>query len=305
MYFCIFSFNRGRFLSNCIRSIEQCVDSPKILIFDDNSNDADTLKLLDSLREKYQVIQPESSDMPAYKCGGLYQNMQTSLAYIPAAQLAYFVQDDTQLVRKINQQDIDCIHLFFDKHQDAAFLHHAFWREKNREHNQKVTVFDKHSDTYFRESSHRSSGTYFSAIAIVHADRLKSNGWVFKPTEKENDRQAREHFSRMGLMKNPFLMWLPSVPCYRGKVKTFALAQAEKIQKCGFYPFTILSDKQNQAFIERSAEVLPIAEDFLTVANAELTKPWITHPLQGLAFWKLLNKIELKLQKLRQQGFRL
>ncbi len=298
MYFCIFSYNRGQFLANCIQSIEQCVDSPRILIFDDNSNDAETVNLLDRLQDKYRVIQPESSAKLTYKCGGLYQNMQSSLDYIPEGELAYFVQDDTQLVRKINQQDIEAIHLFFKKHQNAAFLHHAFVREKNREHNQKVTVFDDDSGTYFREDSHRSSGTYFSAIAIVHADRLKARHWVFEPTEKENDKQAREHFSKMGLMKNPFVMWLPSVPCYRGKVKTFALAQAEKIQKCGFYPFTILSGKENQAFVERSADILPIAEDFLTVSNTELKKPWITHPLQGLAFWKQLNKFELKLRKL-------
>lgn len=297
MYFCIFSFNRGQFLENCVKSIEHCVDAPKILIFDDNSNDADTLKLLSRLGEKYQVVQPEVSEALTYKCGGLYQNMQTSLSYIPEGEFVYFVQDDTQLVRKIDQQDIDDIHLFFETHPDAAFLHHAFVRQKNRAHNQKVTRFEQDSNSYIRDESHRSSGTYFSAISIGHTDRLKEKNWVFKPTEKENDLQAREKFSRMGLMKNPFVMWLPSVPCYRGKVKTFALAQAEKIQKCGFYPFDILTAEQNQTFIQRSPDILPVAEDFLTVSNADLKKPWITHPLQGLSFWKQLNKLELKWRK--------
>ncbi|MCH8542014.1 MAG: hypothetical protein LAT61_00465 [Alcanivorax sp.] len=59
MLFCIFSFNRGRYLENCVNSIERCAPGTPIAIFDDNSEDADTIALLSRLRERYPVIQPE------------------------------------------------------------------------------------------------------------------------------------------------------------------------------------------------------------------------------------------------------
>ncbi|MYL26185.1 MULTISPECIES: glycosyltransferase family 2 protein [Halomonadaceae] len=297
MYFCIFSFNRGRFLENCVESIEHCVQDPVILIFDDESNDPETVSILDALSKHYQVIQPEKTEALAYKCGGLYNNMQSSLSYIPEGELVYFVQDDTQLVRKLNEQDINDIECFFNEHPDAAFLHHAFVRQKNRSYNQKTMEYHQDSHAYIRNDSNRSSGIYFSALSIAHVDRLKAANWVFKPTEKENELQARTKFSKMGIMRDPFVMWLPSVPCYRGKVKTLALTLAEKKQNCGFYPFEILSDEKNRAFKVRHAKILPTAEDFLTVSNATLKKPWITHPLQSQPLLKWLNKLEINLRK--------
>src|SRR5690606_21926670 len=50
MLFCIFSFNRGRFLQNCVDSIEQCAPGARIVVFDDSSYDEATKEVLEQLR---------------------------------------------------------------------------------------------------------------------------------------------------------------------------------------------------------------------------------------------------------------
>ena len=293
MYFCIFSFNRGQLLKNCVESIEQCVENPTILIFDDNSNDPYTLSVLEEIAKKHEVVLPRVIKGVIHKCGGLYNNMQLSLTYIPDNELVCFVQDDTQLVRKVNDSDIDAINLFFDKNPSSAFFQYAFLKGKARNRVSAATSYVAKTDTYRRKDTQQSAGIYFSAVSIAHADRLKAVNWQFESREKDNNTQAKSIFTSMGFMKNPFLMYLPSAPAYRGKMKTLGLNLAEKQNLCGFHPFNIMSDEEAKAFKERNEAQLPFAEDFLSLKNRDLQKPWVTNPFQGTKNLKLLHKLEL------------
>ncbi|MBT3192410.1 MAG: glycosyltransferase family 2 protein [Verrucomicrobia bacterium] len=301
MYFCIFSYNRGQFLQNCVRSIEQCSPGADILIFDDQSTDEETVRILDSLSSKYQVVIADASYTLAHKCGGLYANMQHALSLVPESELICYLQDDTQVVRALDDKDLEDIHHFFSANDKAVFLQPAFLRGADRARNERITVYDEAHRAYFREHSTQSVGLYFSAISIAHVGRLKAYQWQFSTKEKENEANARAQFAHMGFMKNPILMWLPSVPAYRGKVKTLALSLAEKYRNCGFYPFQTMSAEEIRRFRERSPSVLPVAEDFLSVDATDITVPWITHPLQGSSFLKMLNRIELRAKKLAEK----
>ena len=53
LQFCVFSFNRGRFLEHCVRSIERCAPTAAVHIYDDASDDPDTLAALARLRPDY------------------------------------------------------------------------------------------------------------------------------------------------------------------------------------------------------------------------------------------------------------
>lgn len=296
MYFCIFSFNRGQLLKNCVESIEQCVENPTILVVDDNSFDPETLKIIKEIEIKHKVIKPDIDNFHMLKCGGLYNNMQMALNYIPPGELAYFAQDDSQLVRKVSTQDIADINLFFNKNSDSAFLNYTFLKGKVRERDQISTYFDDESKSYFRKNTGQSAGVYFSAICIAHADRLKAKNWQFDARERNNNIQAKTLFGLMGFLKNPFLMQLPSAPAYRGKVKTLGLSLAEKHHKCGFHPFNLMSSKESEEFQNRKQEILPVAEDFLTLKNTELRKPWAISPFQDTKLLKPLHRIELTIR---------
>lgn len=296
MYFCIFSFNRGQLLKHCVESIEQCVDNPNVLVFDDHSNDEYTLEVLEEIKSKHQVIQPDPNAGQVFKCGGLYGNMQLSLSHIPAGELAFFVQDDTQLVRKVEREDIDDINRFFEKNPDSAFMQYAFLKGKMRNKVGPVTYFDETSNAYKREDTQASAGIFFSAISIGHADRLKAKNWEFEGREKDNNAKAKQVFGPMGFMKNPMLMYLPSAPAYRGKMKTLGHRLAEKKNQCGFHPFNLMTDDEISAMKSRDVNVLPFAEDFLSLQNQALPKPWVTNPFQGTKICKALHKTELTIR---------
>lgn len=296
MYFCVFSYNRGQLLKNCVESIEHCVENPKILIFDDNSHDKSTLKVLKEIAQKHQVIKPVLDNFHMHKCGGLYNNMQMSLNHIPQGELAYFIQDDSQVVRKITSQDIADIDTFFTQKPKAAFLHMTFLKEKMKKRDQSSTYFDESSQSYLRHETKQSAGVYFSAIAIAHIDRLKSANWCFEPREKLNNLKAKSLFGQMGFLKNPFLMHLPSAPAYRGKTKTLGLVLAEKKNQCGFHPFNMMTTTETTTLKERSVSILPVAEDFLTLKNQDLPKPWAINPFQGTKICKFLHKCELTIR---------
>ena len=299
LHFCVFSFNRGRFLRNCIASLHACVKDPRVLIVDDDSDDPETLEILEQLGQRDTVISPQHADAADNKCGGLYANMQLALDRMPAGARICFVQDDTQLVRPLDTRDLEAIEHYFASQPEAAFLHHAFLRAQRRRRDQQHSHFDAASGSYFRDDRGQTVGLYFSAITIGDVDRLRALNWQFAPTERENEAHARELLPRMGFMQHPFLALLPNVPAWRGKRKTLALRLAEKLRRCGLHPYALMDEARNQAFRQRDPAQLPIAEDWLQLANDNtLPKPWLSHPLQGSSLLRLLNSLELKLRDL-------
>ncbi len=295
MIFYVFSFNRGQFLENCVRSIEDCAPQSSIVIFDDRSNDPDTVDTLKRLAGKHRVVSSQSD--PGHKHGGLYANMQFALEAAPDDTILCFIQDDTQLVRKLTDPDQKSILEAFNNRPDLGFISPAFIRGIALQ-NQSARQFDYDPDVnllYWRESR-RSAGVYYSDIFMTTARRLRSRQWRFQAGEPANQRQAQSIFSRMGYLPCPFIMWLPYGTAYRGKQKTLALRLAEKIRHCGFHPFRYMQDSDVDYLRSQSPPTLPIAEEFLSTTRGELKKPWIYDPLQNSSALKHLNRVELYLR---------
>lgn len=296
MLFCIFSFNRGQYLQNCVDSIERCVPSARIAVFDDNSYDEETREILASIGKRHDVLQP--GKVSAHKLGGLYGNMQSALEYAAQEDLVCFIQDDMQVVRAVSETDIGSIGRAFDVDENLAFLQPCFLKGCNRKRDLETLAYDVSLGAYFRKETAQSAGRYFSAVLITRPSRLLAKNWVFAGSEPENDKLARKYFGKLGHLAVPIAMWLPEVPTYRGKRKTLALKIAEKKRGCGFFPFLTMTESDLQALRSRSMAVLPVAEDFLKCANESLPKPWMYYPLQGSRFLKKLNVIELFFRRL-------
>jgi len=298
MHFAVFSFNRGDFLKNCVASIERCAPTCAITIFDDDSDDDTTLAILDDIGDRHDIVRPPPSDQ-AGKHGGLYANMQTALERLDGSGEVCMLQDDMQVVRELGAADFDAVERYFDDFGDAGFLQPAFLKGCNRKSDTDLTRVDAETGGYFVDRFQRSAGAWYSDIHVMRPDRLRDAGWTYMHREALNEQQARTHFRQMLHLRDPFLMWLPHVPAWRGKTRTWALRRGEKITACDLYPFQILGDDENARFVGRSTDVLPFAEDFLTLADSvELPKPWIYHPLQGRRLLKHLNSAELKLRRL-------
>lgn len=295
MIFCVFSFNRGEFLQNCIDSIEHCAPQSSIIVFDDNSVDPKTIQILHSIRSRHKVIQHDHRSR--HHLGGLYGNMQSALDYCKDEELVCFLQDDTQLIRPITDNDITVINQTFEQLPKLGFIHPCFIRGINKFRGAHYE-YSRESNLYFRGQTNRSAGRFFSALLIMKPTRLLAAGWNFRYSEPENNRQAQALFQPMGYLFSPFAMWLPEVPAYRGKKKTIGLKLAERKRKCGFYPFKLMSTGQVENLSKRESSVLPYAEDFLQCVNHTPAKPWAYNPLTGSGWLKNLNQLEVSLRRL-------
>ena len=297
LVFWIFSYNRGEFLQNCVASIEHCAPGCAIKIFDDNSPDLHTQRILAYLAQRHTVIYPSADSLSQTKHGGLYANMQAAFLQSAGSELVCFLQDDTQLVRPLAPSDIAQLKVFFASVAQPCFVQPAFMRGCNEKKDRSRTRYDAQHRVYYVDRLSNSAGAFYSDICLFRTRDLQAAGWQFINREAGNERQARERLAQMAYWRDPFAAWLPNVPAFRGKTQTLALRLAQQRRRSGFYPIQYLSDEQNQAFIQRDSTVLPYAEDCLQVREGKVARPWIYYPLQGSAPLKWLNSAESKIRK--------
>jgi glycosyltransferase involved in cell wall biosynthesis len=295
MLFFVFSYNRGQFLENCVRSIEQCAPGGRVVVFDDCSPDASTVAALERIATRHRVLRgaPEST----HRLGGLYGNMQAALELGRNERLVCFLQDDMQVVRTVTAADVDGVLQRFAHNKDLAFVQPCFLKGCNRARDAATMRYDPALQLYFQSETGQRAGRHFSAVTITQPARLLERGWTFARSEPENDLQASRLFGLQGHLFAPFAMWLPEVPAYRGRRKTWALRYAEKRRKCGFYPFARMTQAQEAVLLTRSPDALPVAEDMLSCIDATPPAPWRYHPLQGSRTLRRLNTLELLLRR--------
>lgn len=294
--YCIFSYNRGEFLRNAVRSIHRLTSSP-VCVIDDDSDDLETLTILASLAGSCQVLRGSAS--AAGKHGGLYANMQRALDALGEAELLCFLQDDMQMLRAPAAQELDAFVKHCNDPGGPAFLQPCFLKGATRDVDRRTLVASGDSPFYVRLESGASVGRYYSDVCIFSPRRLSADGWRFALSEPMNERQAAAVYPLMGQLCAPVLMWLPGAPAWRGKRKTFALRHAERVSACGFYPYQDLGAEAERRLLDRDSTVLPVAEDFLSLVDGtSLQRPWRYYPLQGRPLLKKLSSLELALRRL-------
>jgi len=299
------SYNRGRFLKNCLDSIKRCAPMCKATIVDDGSTDEETIQVIQAAKKdlQFHVINMQE-DASNQKHGGLYANMQWVLDNGASEEKILFVQDDTQLVRVIDKEDLDYIDRYFAVARNVAFLHPAFLKQASRTRIASITL-SENFPAYV--ASFERAVAYFSAICIVHRGRLKEMGFRLANTERGNGAAAKDVFAPMGHMIHPFVAWLPFVPNYRGKRETMTIRLTRKIGTIGYFPFETMNVDQVDQLKSRDLKVLPIAENFLNPRGlGERHKPWRHDPVDQKDWIRKLGRYEQRavrfLQKLKLWG---
>lgn len=291
LHFLVFSFNRGDFLKNCVASIQQCAPQASITVWDDNSDDALTLQVLETLSATCEIRQPEQKAAEYSKLhGGLYGNMQSAIENLSGNPLICTIQDDMQVVRPLSGTEIN---RWQSRYRDQNF--NGLFQPGFIKRAKETITYVPELEGYHIDRMHRSAGAFYSDLFLTQRDTLINANWNFYDNEAKNEQQARQHFSQMVFMKNPFIAWLPGVPAWRGRKRTWALRFAERQRKCGLYPFRIMDESAAHQFCERPDSEIPVAENFLTFAGPALPKPWFYHPLQRRNILRQINKLELKL----------
>jgi glycosyltransferase involved in cell wall biosynthesis len=293
LIFFVFSYNRGPHLKNCVESIERCAPGHTIVVYDDASTDPETRQILEHISTRHEV-RTRDDKVSADQHGALYTNMQRAIDSVEEDCLICFLQDDTQLVREIDQQDLDFLEGYFERFPNAGFLAPVFQKRITRQRTLDRFVYYEDRGVYVCE--HRSkkqvAGVYYSDISVTRSDRLKKVNWQFVAGEFNNEQQAKANFLEMGYLFAPFAMWLPNPPAYRNKKKSLTFKLAEIVNRAGFYPFRIMEASTVAKMRSRPKDQVPIAEDYLTVTVDGLKSPWIYDPLRRYRLLRKMAKLE-------------
>ncbi|TQE99417.1 MAG: glycosyltransferase [Spiribacter salinus] len=295
----VFSYNRGRYLRNCLESIVRHAPGTAVTIYDDASDDPEVLRVLDDYRQHCRI---ESNDNPqrGHYVGGLYANMNRALAEANT-DVALFIQEDMQLTRDITDTDIDYLHRFFDTYPDAVELHTGFLKGRQRTKKKEAIEIDRAVPVYFRSPTGKGS-IYFSAVGVLNVGRLNRDGYTFSAYEADNDRRIGERYHRMGISPYPWMMWLPFSEASKFRSKGLMQRYAEWRTGAGFYPYRSMNAEETRALFDRDVAELPYAEDWLDPVGMNMTPPW--NFSDAAKFVPLTRKLLKFRKRLRQRSRR-
>jgi glycosyltransferase involved in cell wall biosynthesis len=273
----IFSFNRGGHLRNCVDSVREFMPNSRVTVFDDGSTNSETCAALDRLRKEGVVsvlTADESSKNSKFDTqlnGGLHANMQTFIDDHACSALVLFLQDDTQVVRKVKSRDLEDIARIFQYYPRAAFIYPAFLANRTACTRGFVDFSSfRDDDPSFSFHYHYEYSGFFD-ICIAHVGRLRASGWKFG-NELTTSLQAREKFGTMRLMRTPFVALVPAPPTYVFRGKTWVQRIWERY-RAGLYPV----DPMSEAAVERMSALkadYPTADEFLTSRSFQGEHPW-------------------------------
>lgn len=299
----IFSFNRADYLRHAVQSARVHLPGARIRVFDDNSTDPATLDYLATLGDA--VVRSGSPGDSRH--GGLYANMQRAF---DSAQGRYLLmlQDDVQVVRPVDAQDMADIDRIFDSDPRCAFVSVLFLKGARMRRYRRMLaplpergVYDAPPGLPARLAGKRQA--YFD-VALWHLDRLRAAGWSVLPSEHGNVLRAHDLFSTMPVMRNPFVFYCPEVPFYRHRSQTWAARLAGHVlgrAVKGFHPMTAA---QVAALRARPITVWPRAEDFLEPTDPAVRRPFVYKDVKARWWLYALHRAEQALrrpiQKLRQ-----
>ena len=298
----VFSFNRGPYLAQCLASIARHMPGVPVSVHDDNSTDPETCALLGRL--DVPVIQPHRTENALL--GGLYSNMQAALDAATTEWILFF-QDDMQIVRDVTEADHAEIARLYDDDPACAFIHPLFMKEALAAKFARELRPIAGRRAYGRaEGIGRAEARYpYSDVSIAHVGRLRAAGWRFLGHEGRNMDMAREVFSQMPFLADPFGFYCPEVPCYRNRARPLsgriAGAMADDAVK-GYHP---MSASEVAALRARPVGQFPFAEDVLHPTDPTVRRPFVYQDFQSRGWLRPLAEGERLWLSLRRRLRRL
>ncbi len=290
----IFSYNRGAYLHNLLNSIERLIPSAHVMIFDDASDDPLTQNILKESTNDIHINQTQSKE----RHGNLYNNMQSAIEKSPT-RILLLLQDDTQIIRALGEEDFKAIDKVFSD-PNIAFLRPQFLKESNAERFILATSVDPNTGNLVPKKSYDEvePGNAFCDVVLCDISKLKSVNWKFHQNERANQNQAKSHFSHMPFMRNPFLFYCPEVPSYRDRKLYLASRIVQNKRKGEVVSFNILEGQSLSNFMNRAAEIPPIAENFLTTNFDNVKRPFVYQDYARSPWLHALYKIESRLYRI-------
>jgi len=294
----VFSFNRGPLLRNCVLSCVENMIGAKIIVYDDQSDDEETLGILNELDalsiEIRRVTYADQND----RHGGLYRNMQLALEDCETRFLV-FLQDDTQIVRLLDSSTADVIRSTLLE-PDIAFVRSQFFKQMD------VSRFLPHFTLESENGTIRPKDEYkacdvdhaYCDVMIADTDILKASKWRFRQLERDNQKQARELFRYMPYLKHPFVFYCPEVPSYRDRKLYWASRIVQNSRNEEIVSFLQMSDDKLKELAVLPDGSLPIAENYLVPNSRDVIQPFVYQDYARTWWLHALYKVESRLWRM-------
>lgn len=291
LHIAIFSYNRGAYLKNCVDSVQRNMPGIGWTVYDDGSDEPETVAYLQSLGERVLHMKSAGED----RHGGYYNNMQAALEASTGDYLL-MLQDDLQVVRPFAQEDLSRIHRVFDQVSTTAFLSPLFLKGSKRAYFQQRYQPDAELRCYRWSADPAETGKVpqkYADIAVLHVARLRQSGWQFAGSEEGNGALADRLFGDMVQAAEPWVFYVPEEPAYRGRVLTFGAKLAVKMSGNTVKSFQDMTAQASLAFAQRDLSVYPFAEDFVDTVDPTVRKPYKFNAYRTRWLPLILNKLEL------------
>lgn len=273
----VFSFNRGRFLKNCLDSIKKCNLDIDVTVIDDHSDDPETHKVLNTIESDYgfELIKAEKDETLEKRLGGLYGNMNRALAISKAREKDYmlFIQDDMQFVREISPTDLHVVEKIFDDHDDIQQVQSCFLKNLMVDRYKSLLLPLPESKCFVLDGNKSDHGA-FSAVGIFYAPRFEYNNGLFVAGERNNHKITFKKGIKLAQLETPFMMWLPYSTTYFSKKLNLKHKIIETIAQCGFYPIDIMDEQTYKRMVDNREGQLPIAEHWLKAEGLNESTTW-------------------------------
>lgn len=280
-HFYVFSYNRGKFLNNCIKSIERNYQNPSITIVDDSSNDNETLLYLKKLKQKYRVITPHHKNEKNTKHGNLYKNKNWVMneAKDKNFKQVMLLPEDMQFVRPITNIFFKDLDLFFN-YSKNSFQTFIIFKEKvfslNENPIENSLCLQKNSNFFIKNKKEvEHQRCIFSDFGIIRVDRFFDLFEKFEDNELLSIIKCKQRGIKTGLYSYPFCSLLPFNKYCRIKNNNEKLTKLlNKISKTGFYPYNDMSSNQVKNLLKKPNNVIAFAEDWLNCPNVPNKDLW-------------------------------
>ena len=298
LHIAIFSYNRGAYLKNCVDSLQRNMPGIGWTVYDDGTDEPDTVAYLQSLGERVLHMKSAGDD----RHGGYYNNMQAALDATQADYLL-MLQDDLQVVRPFAQEDLSRIDQVFAQSPTTVFISPLFMKGSKRAYFQQRYQPDAGLRCYRWSADPDATGKVpqkYADIAVLHVARLRESGWRFAGSEEANGALADQLFGDMVQVAEPWVFYVPEEPAYRGRVLTFGAKLAVKMAGNRVKSFKDMSAQASAAFAQRNLNEYPFAEDFVYTVDPTVRKPYKFNDYRTRWLPLILNKLELLVRRIWQ-----
>lgn len=276
----VFSYNRGCFLDNCVRSIERNFQLTKITIVDDHSDDIETTEYLKHLGTTYRIVSPHAKEEKTSTYGNLYKNKNWVMNEAKRSnyQNIMMIPEDHQIVRPLLASDGKRIQKLFDSTENI-FQCLPFFIEKVYKFagiQEKLQLL-RHTGFFVKRQGVDFKRSNYSDFGIINVDKF----FKLLGTYQENEYQTEQACINKNIVaafdSYPCLTSLPFNTYNRIQGDNKLTELINSITKTGFYPYHDMTDLEIRDLFNKPDSEMAFAEDWLNCPNVPNKNLW--------AFW--------------------